>query len=80
MTQCVANSLTHSAVFAIIKSVMGFMQFFLRGFRKVAGEWDLVCLAWYVKRMAVLRPKLDEGKNTVRTLEIQKIQIKVPIF
>ena len=49
---------TVEPVFAIIKSVMGCMQFSLRGFRKVAGEWDLICLVWNVKRMAVLCPKV----------------------
>ncbi len=49
---------TVEPVFGIIKSVMGFRQFSLRGFRKVSGEWNLVCLAWNVKRMAVLRPKV----------------------
>ncbi len=49
---------TVEPVFGIIKSVMGFRQFSLRGLRKVTGEWNLVCLAWNVKRMAVLRPKL----------------------
>ena len=48
---------TVEPVFGIIKSVMGFRQFSLRGFCKVTGEWNLVCLAWNVKRMAVLRPK-----------------------
>jgi transposase len=48
---------TVEPVFGIIKSVMGFRQFSLRGLRKVTGEWTLVCLAWNVKRMAVLRPK-----------------------
>jgi hypothetical protein len=48
---------TVEPVFGIIKSVMGFRQFSLRGLRKVSGEWNLVCLAWNVKRMAVLRPK-----------------------
>lgn len=47
---------TVEPVFGIIKSVMGFRQFSLRGLRKVTGEWNLVCLAWNVKRMAVLRP------------------------
>jgi transposase len=47
---------TVEPVFGIIKSVMGFRQFSLRGLRKVTGEWHLVCLAWNVKRMAVLRP------------------------
>jgi hypothetical protein len=48
---------TVEPVFGIIKSVMGFRQFSLRGLRKVSGEWNLVCLAWNAKRMAVLRPK-----------------------
>jgi acetyl esterase/lipase len=49
---------TVEPVFGIIKSVMGFGQFSLRGLRKVTGEWNLVCLAWNIKRMAVLRPKV----------------------
>ena len=44
-------------VFGIIKSVMGFRQFLLRGLDKVRNEWTLVCLAWNLKRMAVLRPQ-----------------------
>ncbi|WP_291523703.1 IS1182 family transposase [Acidithiobacillus sp.] len=46
---------TVEPVFGIIKSVMGFRQFSLRGLTQVQGEWSLVCLAWNVKRMAVLR-------------------------
>ena len=46
---------TVEPVFGIIKSVMGFRQFSLRGLTQVQGEWRLVCLAWNVKRMAVLR-------------------------
>lgn len=34
-----------------IKNVLGFRQFSLRGARKVAGEWDLVCLAVNLRRM-----------------------------
>ncbi|MBA3057506.1 MAG: transposase, partial [Rhodoferax sp.] len=49
---------TVEPVFGIIKSVLAFRQFSLRGLRKVTGEWNLVCLAWNVKRMAVLRPKV----------------------
>jgi transposase len=48
---------TVEPVFGIIKSVMGFRQFSLRGLTKVSGEWALVCLAWNLKRMAILRPK-----------------------
>lgn len=46
---------TVEPVFGIIKSVMGFRQFLLRGLKQVTGEWRLVCLAWNLKRMAVLR-------------------------
>ena len=49
---------TVDPVFGIITSVMGFRQFSLSGLRKVTGEWHLVCLAWNVKRMAVLRLKV----------------------
>ena len=48
---------TVEPVFGIIKSVLGFRQFSLRGLRKVTGEWTLVRLAWNLKRMAVLRPQ-----------------------
>ncbi len=47
---------TVEPVFGIIKSVMGFRQFLTRGLDKVRNEWTLVCLAWNLKRMAVLRP------------------------
>src|ERR1700692_2281603 len=41
-------------VFGIIKSVMGFRQFMLRGIDNVRSEWNLVTMAWNVKRMFVL--------------------------
>jgi hypothetical protein len=41
-------------VFGIIKLVMGFRQFLLRGLTQVTGEWTMICLAWHLKRMAVL--------------------------
>jgi transposase len=48
---------TVEPVFGIIKSVMGFRQFLMRGLKNVQTEWTLVCLAWNLKRMAVLRPQ-----------------------
>jgi len=48
---------TVEPVFGIIKSVLGFRQFLTRGLDNVQGEWTLVCLAWNLKRMAVLRLK-----------------------
>ena len=47
---------TVEPVFGILKSVMGFRQFLLRGLENVRSEWTLLCLAWNLKRMAVLRP------------------------
>ena len=46
---------TVEPVFGIIKSVMGFRQFLLRGVEKAGYEWTLVCMAWNLKRMAGLR-------------------------
>jgi transposase len=48
---------TVEPVFGIIKSVMRFRQFMLRGLANARHEWTLVCLAWNLKRMAVLRPQ-----------------------
>ena len=45
-------------VFGIIKSVLGFRQFLLRGLNRVRGEWSLVTMAWNIKRMFVLCPAL----------------------
>lgn len=45
---------TPEPVFGIIKSVMGFRQFSLRGIEKVKGEWNLVTMAWNIKRMFAL--------------------------
>jgi hypothetical protein len=42
---------TVEPVFGIIKAVMGFRQFLLRGFEKVKLEWGLVCLAYDFKRL-----------------------------
>jgi len=38
--------------FGWIKSVLGFRGFLLRGIPKVRGEWNLVCLALNIRRMA----------------------------
>ena len=45
---------TPEPVFGIIKSVLGFRQFLLRGLEKVRGEWKLVTMAWNMKRMFAL--------------------------
>jgi len=45
---------TVEPVIGIIKEVLGFRQFSLRGLVAVAGEWCLVCLAYNLKRLHVL--------------------------
>lgn len=45
---------TIEPVFGIIKAGMGFRQFLLRGLDKVKGEWDLVCIAFNLKRLYAL--------------------------
>jgi hypothetical protein len=45
---------TPEPVFGIIKSALGFRQFLLRGLDNVRGEWNLVTMAWNMKRMFVM--------------------------
>jgi hypothetical protein len=45
---------TVEPVIGIIKEVLGFRQFSLRGLSAVAGEWVLVCLAFNLKRLHTL--------------------------
>jgi len=47
---------TVEPVFGIIKEIMGFRRFMLRGLEKVTGEWDLVCLAYDIRRLHSLKP------------------------
>jgi transposase len=46
---------TVEPVFGIIKHVLGFRQFLLRGLEAVSGEWTLVSIAWNIKRMFALK-------------------------
>jgi transposase len=46
---------TVEPVFGIIKAVLGFRHFNLRGIDKVRGEWNLVALAYNVKRLHTLK-------------------------
>jgi transposase len=45
---------TPEPVFGIIKSALGFRQFLLRGLDNVRGEWNLVTMAYNVKRLFAL--------------------------
>jgi transposase len=48
------RKVTSEPVFGIIKAVMGFRSFLLRGFEAVKGEWNLVCMAYNIKKLHVL--------------------------
>ena len=46
---------TVETAFGIIKAVMGFREFMLRGLEKVRGEWCLGCLSYNLKRLHQLK-------------------------
>ncbi len=46
---------TVEPVIGIIKEVLGFRQFSLRGLFAAGGEWTLVCLAYNLKRLHILQ-------------------------
>ena len=50
---------TVEPVFGIIKGSLGFRQFLLRGLKKVSGEWNLICLAYNLKRLHRLGANLN---------------------
>lgn len=51
-------------VFGIIKEVMGFRRFLLRGLPSVQGEWSLVCTAYNLKRLhKLVQPNKGKGKG-----------------
>ncbi len=52
--EAMRHRLTPEPVFGIIKSVLGFRQFMLRGLDKVGGEWSRATMAWNLKRMFAL--------------------------
>ena len=50
---------TVEPVFGIIKSVLGFRQFHLRGLDNASGEWTLITMAWNLKRLFNLKSVAD---------------------
>jgi len=52
---------TVEPVFGIIKEVMGFRRFLLRGRAKVELEWTLVCVSYNLKRMFTLKNLVGAG-------------------
>ena len=52
---------TVEPVFGIIKEVMGFRRFMLRGRAKVSLEWTLVCLSYNLRRLFTLKHQAAAG-------------------
>ena len=52
---------TVEPVFGIIKEVMGFRRFTLRGREKVSLEWTLVCVSYNLKRLFTLKNLAGAG-------------------
>ncbi len=55
------RKMTIEPVFGIIKEIMGFRRFSLRGEQKINGEWTLICSAYNLKRLFNLQ--LNQGSN-----------------
>jgi hypothetical protein len=49
------RKVTSEPVFGIIKAVMGFRGFMLRGKDSAEGEWNLACMAYNIKRLHSLK-------------------------
>jgi transposase len=48
------RKVTSEPVFGIIKAIMGFRSFLLRGYEAAEGEWNLVCMAYNIKKLHAL--------------------------
>jgi len=72
---------TVEPVFGIIKSVLGFRQFHLRGLQAASGEWTLVTMAWNLKRLFNLKSAADQAprrhalKRTVQSPECSNPEV-----
>jgi len=62
---------TVEPVFGIIKEVLGFRRFSVRGKEKVESEWCLVCLSYNLKKLFTLpgRNAPRKGANKAKTHE-----------
>lgn len=58
---------TPEPVFGIIKSVMGFGQFSLRGFDNVERERNLVAMSWNIRRIFALSPRMRGHRPSTHT-------------
>lgn len=57
------RKMTVEPTFGIIKEIMGFRRFSLRGKEQVQGEWSLVCSAYNLKRLFNLKTQRDKNSG-----------------
>jgi transposase len=68
-------------VFGIIKEIMGFRRFMLRGLASVQGEWSLVCMAFNIKRLHKLANKNKKpGKRPENQVQTTPQRGTMPSF
>lgn len=70
---------TVEPVFGIIKAVMGFRRFSLRGLEKVSTEWTLVCLSYNFKRLFNLIRQAKSSKSPPSPPSTGQISVKSAI-
>jgi hypothetical protein len=77
-----ARKCTVEPVIGIIKEVLGFRQFSLRGELAAAGEWCLVCLAFNLKRFHTLSgvERRSNDMGAARLLTISGRFLSVTLF
>jgi len=56
-------------VFGMIKEVLGYRRFLLRGLQKVRGEWSLICAAFNLRKYFVYGRKVESGLAQIVTNE-----------
>jgi transposase len=66
---------TVETAFGIIKSVLGFREFSLRGLEKVGGEWTLICLAYNMKLLHRLKHQ-SETENALFSRALRAITMR----
>jgi hypothetical protein len=63
-------------VVGIIKRVLGFEQFSLRGLQKATLEWNLLCVAYNLKRLHKLTSPPQEKPKAPKTPKPTPLQIR----
>ena len=63
------------SVFGIIKQVMGFRQFLLRGLEMMNMEWEIVYLGYNIKRLFICKPPFSARVTIIPTPFVRLVRI-----